>query len=125
MPRPAGELPAPAFRDLTEDEIVGFRRDGVVVLRGVLQEEWVEALRLLMLDVFEHPTKWDMLYSRLNANFYGAQKSILLHHTSECGKELARAAPTTTISASLLGSSRLRVCEQVTHIYMYTFKCCC
>jgi hypothetical protein len=71
----------------------------------------VVALRLLMLDVFSHPTKWDVLYSRLNANFYGAQKSILLHHTSECGKELARSAPTTTIAASLLGSKTLRVCE--------------
>ena len=54
---------------------------------------------------------WDVLYSRMIANFYCAQKAILVHHTSTCGKQIAEAAPTTRIAAELLRSPTLRVCE--------------
>ncbi len=38
------ELPDRPVREVTDEEIETFRRDGVVLLRGVLQPEWVEAL---------------------------------------------------------------------------------
>ena len=50
-----------------------------MVLRGVLSPAWVVRLRALV-DVMAHPNVWDVLYSRLVANFYCAQKSILVHH---------------------------------------------
>ena len=34
-----------------------------------------------------------------------------MHHTSVCGRQIAEAAPTTAIAASLLRTSTLRVCE--------------
>ena len=52
----------PMAREVTDEEVTAFHRDGVVVLRGVIQPEWIAALRLLLLDVFEHPTMWDILY---------------------------------------------------------------
>ena len=38
------ELPDRPVRPVTDEEVETFRRDGVVLLRGVLQPEWVEAL---------------------------------------------------------------------------------
>jgi len=99
------------LRSLTEEEIASFERDGSVILPGMLDELWVSRLRALVTDVFEHPNLWDVLYSRLIANFYCAQKSILIHHTSVCGREVAESAPTTAIAAALLRSSSLQVCE--------------
>ena len=106
-----GRGPALPLRALTEAEIAAFERDGSVVLRGVLSDEWVGRLRALVADVFKHPNVWDVLYSRLVANFYCAQKAILVHHTSACGREVAEAAPTTALAAALLRTSRLRVAE--------------
>lgn len=125
---------APPLRPLSEEEISAFERDGSVILRGILDDIWVERLHALVQDVFvrnpqpsptsgrltdhpllhctqEHPNVWDVLYSRFIANFYCAQKSILVHHTSKCGREIAEAAPTTAIAAALLRSGSLQVCE--------------
>lgn len=103
--------PAEPARPLTPEEIDAFERDGAVVLHDVLSPEWVSHLRALVHDAFAHPTLWDVLYSRMVANFYCAQKAILLHHTSACGRQIAEAAPTTALAASLLRSSVLRVAE--------------
>lgn len=103
--------PAFAARSLTEEEVEAFARDGSVKLRGMLDDVWVRRLRALVKDCFEHPNMWDVLYSRLIANFYCAQKAILVHHTSVCGRQIAEAAPTTRIAAELLRSATLRVCE--------------
>ena len=106
-----GRPPAAALRSLTNDELETFARDGSVKLRGVLDEVWVGRLRALVQDCFEHPNMWDVLYSRLIANFYCAQKAILVHHTSLCGRQIAEAAPTNHLAAALLRSSTLRICE--------------
>ena len=98
-------------RPLADEEVTAFERDGSVILRGLLTEEWVGILRELVADVFEHPNLWDVLYSRLIANFYCAQKAILLHHTSQCGREVAEFGPTSAIAAALLRSTTLRVAE--------------
>ena len=103
--------PASPLRQLTPEEIDAFERDGAVVLHDVLSAEWVGRLRALVHDAFAHPTLWDVLYSRMVANFYCAQKAILLHHTSACGRQIAEAAPTTALAASLLRSGVLRVAE--------------
>lgn len=103
--------PAPLERPLTQEELIAFQRDGVVVLRDMLSSTWKDRLQALVEDAFEHPNGWDVLYSRMVANFYSAQKSIMLHHTSVCGREIAESAPTTALAATLLNSSILRVCE--------------
>lgn len=111
---PAAELghgPAQALRALSEAEIATFERDGSVVLKDVLSDVWVHRLQSLAQDVFEHPNLWDVLYSRLIANFYCAQKSLLVHTTSKCGRQIAEASPTTAIAAGLLRTGSLRVCE--------------
>lgn len=103
--------PAAALRNLTDGELAAFARDGSVQLRGLLDDVWLNRLRALVQDCFEHPNIWDVVYSRMIANFYCAQKAILVHHTSTCGRQIAVAAPTTRIAAKLLGSPTLRVCE--------------
>ena len=43
-------------RDIEDDEIETFRRDGVVALRGVLPLDWVDRLREAMQEVFDRET---------------------------------------------------------------------
>jgi len=64
------------------------------------------------MHVFQNPTKWDVMYSRLVANFYGAQKSIFLHQSSRCGAYIGSKSPTSRIAAQLF--SRLH--SNGTHI---------
>jgi len=103
--------PALPKRPLTTDELHAFKRDGSVVLRDVLNEDWLARLRTLAVEAHRHPTMWDVMYSRALANFYCAQKAIFLHHTSKCGRQLAGVAPTTAMAAELLDSRTLRVAE--------------
>ena len=79
-----------------------------VLLKGVLDEKWVGRLHALVDDVFSNPNGWDVLYSRFVANFYCAQKAILVHHTSVCGRQIAEVAPTTAIAAKLLRTAQRR-----------------
>ena len=112
VPHPElGHGPALPLRPLTAEELERFARDGSVRLHGVLDAKWVSRLQALVRDCFAHPNVWDVMYSRLIANFYCAQKSILVHHTSLCGRQIAEAAPTTRIAAELMGSSTVVVCE--------------
>lgn len=106
-----GHGPAMPVRQMTAEEIEAFSRDGSVRLQGMLDPVWVSRLQGLVRDCFAHPNIWDVLYSRLIANFYCAQKAILVHHTSVCGRQIAEAAPTTHIATELLRSASLRVCE--------------
>ena len=41
-------LPCPPIRPVTEDEIKAFHRDGAVVLRGILQPEWVQLIERII-----------------------------------------------------------------------------
>jgi len=102
---------AQPLRPISDEEKLAFGRDRSVILRDVLSEEWVERLQLLMLDAYQHPNFWDVLYSRMVGNFYSAQKSVLLHQTSICGKEIAQSSPTVTIAQQLLDAKEVRSCE--------------
>jgi len=99
--------------------VKSFQSNGVVVLNDILSEEWIAHLRSLFMDVVSSPTLWDIVYTRMVANFYGAQKNIFLHHTSICGKEIALSAPTTLLAAQLLQSNTVRVCEPSEAILNY------
>ncbi len=46
-------------RDVSDDEIETYRRDGVVAIRGVLPLEWVDRLRTAMQQVFDRTTDVD------------------------------------------------------------------
>eukprot|EP01051_Picozoa_sp_SAG22_P025205 SAG22_NODE_7356_length_748_cov_0.930663_1_plen_180_part_01 len=63
---PADELgrgAAAASREISEDEVLRFHRDGGVVLRGIIPPVWTGRLHGLVRDVFEHPNLWDVIYS--------------------------------------------------------------
>lgn len=102
-----------------EQEKDAFARDGVLVLRDVISPEWLRSYRMLLVHVFENESRWDVLYSRLVANFYSAQKSIFLHQSSRCGLAVGSRSPVPTIVAQLLAHAhalrfddvRLRVME--------------
>lgn len=107
-------------RTISDSEIEAFRRDGSVLLREALPEEWVRILRYLLMDVFHRPTNWDILYSRLVANFYGAQKSIFLHHSSDCGREFIKYSPIAKLVSDLAGrNATLRICEPTEALINY------
>ena len=45
-------------RDITEAEMRAYDEDGVVCLRGVLDEEWVERMRAALERFYADPTPW-------------------------------------------------------------------
>ena len=98
--------PAPPMRAITAAEIAAFQRDGSVILRGVVSPAWQARYHALGVEVFEHSNWWDIAYTAMVAKFYCAQKSIFMHQTSRCGREIAVAAPTTHIAAALLPESK-------------------
>lgn len=89
---------------LTQNEINSFQRDGVVILRNVISKEWIKSYRLLLMHTFQNPSRWDIIYSRLLANFYGAQKAIFLHQSSPCGMIIGSDSPVAWIAAELFSS---------------------
>lgn len=119
---PAPTRPFPPKRDLTEEELATYRRDGTVMLRDVLSEEWLVALRKLVMQVSANPNTWDIWSSRLKHNYYGAQAATFLAQTSRCGREIARFAPITSLAAQLLGSSTLRVAEPTQALINYNWE---
>lgn len=102
-PEPSAPLPAAIHE--------AFERDGAVILRGVLSEEWVTRMHETVVDSFEHPTTWDKLYSTGLAAFFCAQKTVLLPQTSLCGRSMARYSPLASLAADLTRSKTVRVAE--------------
>ena len=64
---------------ISQEELEAFAQDVAVLLRNVISNDWLRAYWKLLIHVYKNPSWWDILYSRLVANFYGAQKSIFLH----------------------------------------------
>ena len=48
-------LPVKPLRDVTEEERQALATDGVVIVRGVLPDEWIEPLRGAVDDLLAHP----------------------------------------------------------------------
>ena len=46
------------LRNITEDEIQTFERDGVICVRGILDEEWIARMQHATDDILDNPTKF-------------------------------------------------------------------
>ena len=78
---------------MSHEQMEAFARDGVIYLPNAISKEWLRSYRMLLMHVFHKPSTWDILYSRMVANFYGAQKSILLQSRVNVGGMLVRILP--------------------------------
>ena len=81
------------------------------MLRGVLDKVWVDRMREMVLDSFEHPTTWDKMYSTGLAAFFCAQKTVMLPMTSRCGRNIVTYSPLASFAAELLDSKTIRAAE--------------
>ena len=90
-----------------------FSRDGVLILQDALSQDWLRSFRRLLMHVFENESKWDILFSRMNANFYSAQKSIFLHQSSRCGRYLGSMSPIPALVANLFSKIHSIPIDQV------------
>lgn len=64
-------------REVRDDEVDAFRRDGVVALRGVLPLDWVDLLRVAMDEVFERETKVSREELRTGSSTQGARSEMV------------------------------------------------
>ena len=46
------------LREITEDEIRTFEDDGIICVRGVLDDEWIARMQHAVDDILDHPTKF-------------------------------------------------------------------
>ena len=46
------------LREITADEIRTFEDDGIICVRGVLDDEWIARMQHAVDDILDHPTKF-------------------------------------------------------------------
>ena len=68
-------------RDITEEEMRAYEEDGVVLIRGVLDEEWVERMRAALERFYADPTPWGQNVNPEGTP--GASRSIFI-----CGRAI-------------------------------------
>ncbi|MFQ5983878.1 MAG: hypothetical protein ACE5KS_10970 [Woeseiaceae bacterium] len=63
------------LRELTDKEIEAYERDGVVCLRGMLSDEWIEAMRAAVDATVQSPPPVVETFSRQHEGYTGAFSS--------------------------------------------------
>jgi ectoine hydroxylase-related dioxygenase (phytanoyl-CoA dioxygenase family) len=94
------------LRAIRTEEVEAFRRDGVVVLRGLFDDEWVEALRQATASVVEHPTSMAIDHDAKTGKFFSA---IYVWRENEVFRRWACESPVAPVCAELMGSRTARV----------------
>lgn len=100
-------LPGQPAREITEDEIHAFHRDGAVVLRGVLQPQWVDMIGQI---IEEAAAAGEQLPFRAGWSDPGRKAALgcgFLYNFLPTARRYIHQSPAATISAALLRAERL------------------
>ena len=95
-----------ALRPIEPDEIETFQRDGVVCLRGLFDNEWVEALREATAAVIAEPTSMSINHDATTGAFFSA---IYVWRENETFRKWACESPVARVCAELMGSKTAAV----------------
>lgn len=100
---PRGLTAEAPLRDLTEDEIATFERDGVILAKGLFQDSWVAHVGDAIDRMIEHPTPYGELLSRGK----GLYTDLFMWKYSEAFRDFAYYSPAARIAAQAARSSRI------------------
>lgn len=88
------------LRDITQDDIKTYQRDGVVCLRNVLDQDWIESLLPNAKEVKLHPEKFGMLPNITNPRY--------MARTMQEYREFALNSPIGEAAGKVLQSKTIR-----------------
>jgi ectoine hydroxylase-related dioxygenase (phytanoyl-CoA dioxygenase family) len=91
-------MPAQPLREITRDEISAFHRDGAILLRGILDREWVDLVREGTDEAIEHPDVMSENLGTLRVDQFPAAKSNAL-------RRIVDESPLAQIAGRALGSA--------------------
>ena len=97
--------PAYPLRTLTEEEIETFRRDGVVMVKGLLQDNW---LALLEVGLEEARSSASLIGKGMSANSPGYEMDAYLWKRVDAIRDLIYYSPCARWAQQLMGSEEVR-----------------
>ena len=93
-----------ALRDLTQDEIDAFSRDGVVCARRIIPEPWVERMASAIDRVTANPTAYGDMVSKRDEGFSG---DVFLWKTEDDFRDFVFESPAALIAQQIIGQERI------------------
>jgi ectoine hydroxylase-related dioxygenase (phytanoyl-CoA dioxygenase family) len=94
------------LRPIEAHEIAAFQEDGVVCLRGLFDDEWVDALREATATVMHTPTSLAIDHGASTGKFFSA---IYVWRENDAFRKWACESPVAPVCAELMGSHTARV----------------
>ncbi len=98
-------MPDAPTRNLTEDEIEAYQRDGVVCVRGIFPEAWIQRMAAAVDRVVEQPSLLGRAVSIKDEAFSG---DLFLWKVDDDFRDFVYASPASLIAAQLLRSKVVR-----------------
>lgn len=101
--------PAEPLRDITDEEIESFQRDGVICLRGLFEPQWVERLRGAAEACMAAPTDMSAELAAARADegrFF--HDTFVWRHNADC-RAFVFESPAAKIAARMMRSSKVNI----------------
>jgi ectoine hydroxylase-related dioxygenase (phytanoyl-CoA dioxygenase family) len=92
------------LRDLSQEEIAVFHRDGVVCARKIMPEKWVQRMATAIDDVTANPTAYGDMVSKRDDGFSG---DVFLWQTEDDFRDFVFDSPAALIAQQILGQERI------------------
>lgn len=105
-------MPDAPLRNLSEEELQAYQRDGVVCLANILPEKWITRMSKAMDDAVANPGMFADVVAVENSNFKG---DLFLWKTNDDFYDFVYQSPASLIAQQVLKS------EVVRHFYDQTF----
>ena len=98
-------MPEAPARELTSEETLAYRRDGVVSARGLFGKSWVERMAAAIDHVVANPTMMGNVVSMKDDNFSG---DLFLWKVDDDFRDFVYHSPASRIAQQVLGSTVVR-----------------
>ena len=98
------ELPDAPMRRFTDDEIERYRRDGVIMARGLMAPEWFERIEKSVAAVMRAPTPIAAVFSAPEQGFH---MEAGLFVSDEGIRDVVYRSPMATLAQQLMGSKKV------------------
>ena len=96
--------PAQPLRELGSDEIEGYRRDGCLMARGLMADEWFEQIERAVAKVMAAPTPISAVFSDPKAGFH---MEAGLFITDDDIREVVYRSPMARLAQNLMNSQKV------------------
>jgi ectoine hydroxylase-related dioxygenase (phytanoyl-CoA dioxygenase family) len=90
---------------ISDEQIRNFARDGVVCIRGLLEQSWIDRLRDAVREVMDHPTEFTRDLAKEGGKAGSFFQEINVSRRNDTLKDFLSQSPVAEAAASVMGSS--------------------